>query len=564
MDGEGNIKIGDFGLATTSKQSVKFNNSDELLDERSEKEMTNLERQGGFALFCCSSAADQSYHSTDYSESLTSGVGTALYRAPEQESALDELQFQKSAHTSSGIRCAYNTKADLFSLGIILFEMCHKPFSTGMERVQSLLALRKSAPDFLATIAQIPENLKCIIGSLVQPDPLKRPEAVELQSSPLMPPRIQLDKGYLDEVLAAITVPHSDTARRVVTTLFQRKDQVLAEHEDLTYDQELNSSILRSLKMDSEPIDSGGKSRKKDQLPVFIPLEVQHSFENIAESVFLCHGGSKFSPSCIVPRCSLASFGDGDSSGTILHSSGSSWTMEQHLLEISSGNSLTKPRSVEFMTRTGTIVSLPMELVTPYARAVARLGIHHATRYHIDRVFRERDDISGSRSMHPLVSLEAVYDIVREDFSLKSSMSAQYFDVLASNTRLQICERRASVEVEVIATAVHVIDRIDPKRLFGQLFLRLGDSRLGNAILDLCAAPYPRLKALKVLSAICDNTLSQRWKPSTHDSISHAISLLQDIGLPAEVQRALKPFLKVLTTVSEPRSLLAAINNVTR
>jgi hypothetical protein len=504
-------------------------------------------------------------------------VGTALYRAPEQESAIGSEMIQgvkKTTSTVNGVRTAYNTKADLFSVGIILFEMCHRPFTTGMERVQSLLALRKNSIEFLKTVNHIPENLKNLIGSLVQTDPSKRPEALELQSSPLMPPRIQLDKSYLDEVLAAITVPHSDASRRVVNTLFQRKDKFLAEHEDISYDQELHSSILKSLKMDGSAEikeNSVGKRSKKDELPILLPMEVQESFRKLAESVFLSHGASKFNPSILMPRSSYSIADDGEpSNGIILHTSKSSWSESQKRHEIFSTdntlNTVTQQRPVELMSRTGTILSLPMELVTPYARAVAHLGFNNVTRYHIDHVFSETvGGVNGNTpgDTHPSLSTEAVYDVIREDFSIKFSPSTQQFEALPLSTRSLISERRGAVEAEVITTAVEVIDRIDPKRLIGQRFLRIGDSRLGNAILDLCAAPHPRFKALSALSTICDEALSQRWKsPPLPDSFQHACFLLHDIGLPLEVQRALKPFIKVLTSISNPRAVLAALHNV--
>lgn len=59
--------------------------------------------------------------------SITAGVGTAFYRAPEQE--------------REGQR--YNQKADLFSLGIMFFEMWLPPFTTLMERAQALTGLRE-------------------------------------------------------------------------------------------------------------------------------------------------------------------------------------------------------------------------------------------------------------------------------------------------------------------------------------------------------------------------------------------------------------------------------------
>ena len=137
----------------------------------------------------------------EWSENLTGGVGTALYRAPEQEGAIagtgpgagtgtgtatatggvaggagagggrggggenkhtpqddssvssSKLSLSKPLHgeapnnpdlrgTNSTNRMMYDAKADMYSLGIILFEMCHQPFSTGMERVETLRLLR--------------------------------------------------------------------------------------------------------------------------------------------------------------------------------------------------------------------------------------------------------------------------------------------------------------------------------------------------------------------------------------------------------------------------------------
>jgi translation initiation factor 2-alpha kinase 4 len=60
--------------------------------------------------------------------SMTGQVGTALYVAPEL-----------SAQATKAI---YNQKVDIYSLGIIFFEMCYKPYTTGMERVKVLLNLR--------------------------------------------------------------------------------------------------------------------------------------------------------------------------------------------------------------------------------------------------------------------------------------------------------------------------------------------------------------------------------------------------------------------------------------
>jgi translation initiation factor 2-alpha kinase 4 len=88
LDASGAVKIGDFGLATSSGTKITTTSSFRNANDNS--------------------IAD---------ESLTVGIGTPFYLAPEQNKV--------GAH--------YNQKVDIYSLGIIFFEMCY-PFKTAMER----------------------------------------------------------------------------------------------------------------------------------------------------------------------------------------------------------------------------------------------------------------------------------------------------------------------------------------------------------------------------------------------------------------------------------------------
>ena len=54
-------------------------------------------------------------------EDMTGQIGTAMYVAP-------ELGVSRVT--------TYNQKVDLYSLGIIFFEMCYPPLATGMERIK--------------------------------------------------------------------------------------------------------------------------------------------------------------------------------------------------------------------------------------------------------------------------------------------------------------------------------------------------------------------------------------------------------------------------------------------
>lgn len=104
LDSKDHIKICDFGLATTTSL---------VLQQR-----------------------PKAYYHTSSSvcSSQTGEVGTSYYGAPELSKAASKSIYWK--------------KADIYSFGVIFFEMCHPPFTTGMERDRVLNALRKKEIDF--------------------------------------------------------------------------------------------------------------------------------------------------------------------------------------------------------------------------------------------------------------------------------------------------------------------------------------------------------------------------------------------------------------------------------
>jgi len=130
-----NVKIGDFGLATdiynqrgadlTRKNSCVSSNSNNILDS------TTL-----------------SYH--------TKNVGTLLYASPEQ---LNENY--------------YDQKSDIFSLGLILFELV-VPFKTLMEKHERFRDLKNNKiPENLNNLYK---NLAHLITSMTDKSPSRRPE----------------------------------------------------------------------------------------------------------------------------------------------------------------------------------------------------------------------------------------------------------------------------------------------------------------------------------------------------------------------------------------------------
>lgn len=131
ISADGSVKIGDFGLST-----------------------------GGPTDTCPQSPT------RTLSRSHTTGVGSPLYCSPEQ---------------LNGER--YDAKVDIFSLGVILFEMFHV-FSTQMERVMHITQLREGIISD-QTKEMYPE-LASLALQLVQTDPNLRPRAEEILAHPFM------------------------------------------------------------------------------------------------------------------------------------------------------------------------------------------------------------------------------------------------------------------------------------------------------------------------------------------------------------------------------------------
>jgi serine/threonine protein kinase len=126
--------MGDFGLATRRPEKP------ELVIEETESaeanaiydDVVNISRLMESSHQTTSMVSQQS----TIGESITGGVGTIGYRAPEQEASTSKNATKGAA--------SYNVQVDMYSLGIILFEMFHPPFETVRNIVESSLLMRPS------------------------------------------------------------------------------------------------------------------------------------------------------------------------------------------------------------------------------------------------------------------------------------------------------------------------------------------------------------------------------------------------------------------------------------
>lgn len=142
------IKIGDFGLAR--RPLCESNN-------------------GASAMALLNLSQLQTKHSLIFEESAeksnTQGVGTLTYAAPEQ---LDNKKYDK--------------KADMYSLGIILFELFY-PLTTQMERLHNIEQIRKG--NLCQTLSSKWTDEAELIKQLTLRDPKQRPTAEEVLAAPM-------------------------------------------------------------------------------------------------------------------------------------------------------------------------------------------------------------------------------------------------------------------------------------------------------------------------------------------------------------------------------------------
>ncbi|XP_026478484.1 eIF-2-alpha kinase GCN2 [Ctenocephalides felis] len=204
IDSRDHVKIGDFGLATTS---VIARNVESQIQPKEKKYV-------------------KKNVTSNTNISLTGQVGTALYVAPEL------LQ--------SGQKVQYNEKVDIYSLGIILFEMIY-PFKSMMERAKVLQGLR--LPTILMP-TDVPERFQQqipLINWLLNHDALQRPSSSELLVSDLVPPVRLEDRNLFEMIKLVLNNPKGKPYKHlVVKCLEQRNDESL----DITYHVDENSKNL--------------------------------------------------------------------------------------------------------------------------------------------------------------------------------------------------------------------------------------------------------------------------------------------------------------------------------
>jgi translation initiation factor 2-alpha kinase 4 len=162
---------------------------------------------------------------TDDSD-MTGQIGTAMYVAPEIN--------------AGKVIAAYSQKVDIYSLGVIFFEMCHPPLSTGMERIKVLSLLRTKAIVLPEDFETMPMQQSYIIKWLLNHDPVQRPSSLELLQSDYLPPP-QVEEAELQEMVKHTLANHtSKSYRHLIDACLSQNMDI---KRDIIYDMDLPNTI---------------------------------------------------------------------------------------------------------------------------------------------------------------------------------------------------------------------------------------------------------------------------------------------------------------------------------
>lgn len=301
LDVSSNPKIGDFGLATTSQFQL------------SDKAVT----MSGY------SAGD-----------MTRSVGTTLYVAPELRSA---------SHST------YNDKVDMYSLGIIFYEMCH-PFGTATERILALQEIRKPVHELPP--AYQPNGEKAaqgrLVSCLISHKPSERPSSTELLRSEMLP--VKIEDETIRQALIGLGDPRSPYHQKMMSALFS--------HESASINR------VRTLAWDASTTNTGEDPRR---------LRLRSIAKHALEDIFRRHGAEEGRRPTIFPRSGY----------------------------------YTDPRVVQLVDASGNLLQLPYDLTLPHARQLARQPSESRCTYAFGNAYR--DNFKGGP---PAVNEEVDFDIV--------------------------------------------------------------------------------------------------------------------------------------------------------
>lgn len=277
IDAASNVRIGDFGLATSGQYTM----------------------------------TDKVTSTSHVSGDMTRSIGTAFYVAPE---------------VKSSVAGTYTSKVDMYSLGIIFFEMCYRPLIPGMDRALVGEDLRKKEPKLPADFESTAKPVQAgIVLSLITHSPKERPSSAELLHSGKLP--MQMESETIRQALASLTDSRSPYYQKLLTALFSIPT---TQAKDFAW-------------------DMGATNHSSSD------LLLQGIVKQKLISIFRHHGAIEAPRSVLFPRS--AHYG---------------------------------PNAVQMLDQNGTLVQLPYDLTLPHARFIAKQAPSAQRSFSFGPVFRDK------------------------------------------------------------------------------------------------------------------------------------------------------------------------------
>ena len=312
FDSRGNVKLGDFGLATDVQRKPEMDNASPHAAF-----LQPTPRQGRPPAHPGRKSPATEEAAAAVEDMWTDGIGTALYMAPEAEHGAKDGSMGE--------------KMDIYSLGIILFEMVFV-FLTRMERHDVLSELRASRT-FPKGFSDLFPRQADLIRWMLEPDPHDRPTAIELLRSNLMPPK--KEEEYLRDAMATIARPDSTIFLDLMRLLFSARNTI-------PVDAQSGAEMHAIFKGDQWGMNEEDLQLRDQVFSGLVRIYSQHGLVN----------------------------------------------METPMLEAAADHSV-KMGAAHFMDRRGGRLTLRGDVTEPFARHVAVNGISTFRRYCISRVYRQ-------------------------------------------------------------------------------------------------------------------------------------------------------------------------------
>ena len=215
IDSGDHVKIGDFGLATIKgKQAAAAE-----ITIAANESLDNVEETG-----------------------MTGQIGTALYIAPEINAGERTAYYTQKVELVACLLLltvvSITFLVDMYSLGVIFFEMCYHPMKTGSERIKVLNDLRSLAVKFPSDFDQaLLMQQTHILRLLLDHDSKKRPNSQELLQSDSLPPPVVEEAELREMVRHTLANDKSKAYHHLIDSCLGR---TMRPSQDISYDMELS------------------------------------------------------------------------------------------------------------------------------------------------------------------------------------------------------------------------------------------------------------------------------------------------------------------------------------